>query len=53
MNSHKNSLLEYGFTIIDSVFDDKFVDKINLSLARSYDLCRKIQIKNGIDAVTD
>ena len=51
MNSHKNSLLEYGFTIIDSVFDDKFVDKINLSLARSYDLCRKIQIKNGIDAV--
>ena len=25
----------------------------SLSLSRSYDLCRKIQIKNGIDAVTD
>jgi hypothetical protein len=29
------------------------VDKINQSLARIYELCRKIQVKNGIDAVTD
>jgi len=53
VSSHKNSLSEYGFTIIDSFFDDQFVNEINRSLARSYDLCRKIQIENGIDAVTD
>ena len=34
MSSHKNSLLEYGFTIIDSFFDDEFVNEISLSLKK-------------------
>jgi hypothetical protein len=53
MINHKNKLLELGFSMIHSFFDNQFVNHVNQSLTKSYDLCRDIQIKNGIDAVTD
>lgn len=42
-----------GYTIISSFIDEQFTNKLKESINKSYDLCRKIQVKNGIDAVTD
>lgn len=53
MKKNRRELSELGFTIINSFFNEQFVSEVNQSLEKSYDLCRKIQIKNGIDAVTD
>lgn len=53
MEQYKNELLDLGFTLINYFFSNQFVNEVNQSLARSYDLCRKIQIENGIEAVTD
>lgn len=53
MKKYRYELLEVGFTTINSFFSHRFINQVNQSLAKSYDLCRSIQIKNGIDAVTD
>jgi ectoine hydroxylase-related dioxygenase (phytanoyl-CoA dioxygenase family) len=53
MINHKTDLSVKGYTTIPSFIDGKFADRLKDSMAKSYDLCREIQIKNGIDAVTD
>jgi hypothetical protein len=53
MNKHTEDLVNIGYTIIPSLIDNEFATKINESIRRSYDLCREIQIKNGIETVTD
>ena len=53
MNKYRHELSELGFTIINSFLNEQVVSEVNQALLKSYDLCRKIQIKNGIDAVTD
>jgi ectoine hydroxylase-related dioxygenase (phytanoyl-CoA dioxygenase family) len=53
MNKHIEDLGELGYTIIPSLIDKNFAAKINESMSKSHGLCREIQVKNGIDAVTD
>lgn len=53
MEYTREELREKGFTKIESVFDVDYCAKINDSIDKSYELCRNIQIKNEIDAVTD
>ena len=53
INNNKTELKDKGYTLIPSYFDDSFCDKINQSLEKSYELCRKIQIENGVDEITD
>jgi ectoine hydroxylase-related dioxygenase (phytanoyl-CoA dioxygenase family) len=52
----KNKLEELkinGYTKFDSFFDLDFCDLINKSIDSSYEYCRKIQIQNGVDQITD
>lgn len=53
MQNPRLELLEKGYTIISSFLDEEFTSKISESMVKSYDLCRSIQIKNGIDVATD
>jgi hypothetical protein len=53
MKINKEELKVEGYTKFDSFFDSDFCNKINNSLESSYDLCRKIQIENGVDQITD
>jgi Phytanoyl-CoA dioxygenase (PhyH) len=53
MKKHKLELLKKGYTIIPSFLDKDFADILKESMYKSYDLCRNVQVKNGIDAATD
>ena len=53
MKNAQTDLAFKGYTIIPSVLDEDFTYKLKESMSRSYDLCRSIQIKNGIDVATD
>jgi len=53
MNKNETKLREKGYTIIPSYFNDAFCDKVNEAIERSYELCREIQVENGVDDVTD
>ena len=53
MNKSKILLDKKGYTTIPNFFDEVFVDEVGLALNNSYELCRKIQIENGIDISTD
>lgn len=53
VNKHRHELSELGFTIINSFLSEQVVSEVNQALTKSYELCRKIQVKNGVDAVTD
>jgi Phytanoyl-CoA dioxygenase (PhyH) len=53
MNQHTEDLFNNGYTIIPSLIDGQFAAAINQSIVSSYDLCREVQIRNGIEAVTD
>ena len=53
MKNAQTDLLFKGYAIIPSFLDEDFTHKLKESMSRSYDVCRNIQIKNGIDAATD
>ncbi|MFV8339785.1 phytanoyl-CoA dioxygenase family protein [Flavobacterium sp. LB3P21] len=53
MNVNLIELENKGYTIIPSFFDKIYMNAVSESMDYSYELCREIQIKNGIDAVTD
>lgn len=53
MNNNKTELKEKGYTLIPSYFNITFCEKINEAIEKSYELCRTIQIENGVDDVTD
>jgi Phytanoyl-CoA dioxygenase (PhyH) len=53
MNKHAEDLANTGYTIVPSLLQKDFTNKITESISRSYDLCREVQIRNGIEAVTD
>src|SRR6478609_825488 len=50
---NSDQLKEKGYTIVPSFFEDQYMDIVSKSIDNSYKLCRKIQIENGIDAITD
>ena len=53
MENYKKELAELGFTKINNFFDHKYCDNLNQSIENSYQFCRSIQLKNGVDAITD
>lgn len=53
MNANFIDLKEKGYTIIPSFFDENYMNTVSNSIDDSYELCREIQIKNEIDAVTN
>ena len=53
MENYQIELKEKGYTLIESFFDDAFCEKINNAIEKSYELCRKIQVENGVGGVTD
>lgn len=53
MNTRCIELKENGYTVIPSFFDENYMNTVSNSIDDSYELCRNIQIKNGIDAMTN
>lgn len=53
MNGNFIDLKEKGYTIMPAFFDENYMNIVSNSIDQSYELCRKIQIKNGIGAVTN
>lgn len=53
MTIDKKEFDEKGFVTVSKVFDEDYCHKINQSIDKSYELCRSIQVSNGIDGVTD
>jgi Phytanoyl-CoA dioxygenase (PhyH) len=53
MKSAQTDLSFKGYAIIPSFLDEEFIHELKESMSRSYNLCRNIQVNNGIDAVTD
>lgn len=53
MDKHIDEIVTKGFTIIPAFFDNECMQKAAQAIDESYELCRSIQIKNIIDAVTD
>jgi len=53
MNTNSIELKEKGYTLMPSFFDKNYMDTVSDSIDNSYKFCREIQIKNGIDAVTN
>jgi len=53
MKENAIELKEKGFTMFPSFFDEAFMAEVSSSVDRSYQLCRSIQIRNGISEVTD
>ena len=46
-------LSQEGYTLLPSFFDYEFMSQLSTSLDQTYEFCREIQIKNGIDAATN
>jgi Phytanoyl-CoA dioxygenase (PhyH) len=53
MKNARTDLSFKGYTIIPSFLDEGFTHELKESMSRSYDLCKSIQVRNGIDATTD
>ena len=53
MNYNLEELNEKGFIKISSFFDVNYMNGISNSIDISYELCREIQVTNGIEAATD
>jgi hypothetical protein len=53
METNKTELETKGFTIFPAFFDEQYMLETSRSMDRSYELCRSIQVKNGIAEVTD
>jgi hypothetical protein len=53
MKNNKEDLKIKGYTKIQNYFELDFCEKINKSIDKSYEFCRTIQIKNGVDQITD
>jgi Phytanoyl-CoA dioxygenase (PhyH) len=53
MKKFQTDLSLKGYAIAPSFLDENFTHQLKESMSKSYDLCRNIQIKNGIDTVTD
>ncbi len=53
MERYKSELAELGYTKINTFFDQKYCEKLNQSIEESYKFCRSIQLKNGVDLITD
>ncbi len=53
LNAFKNRMESAGWFLFEDVVDETLVGQLIVDLERSYDVRRKIQIKNGVDADTE
>ena len=53
MNAQATELKERGFTLFRQVFDTAYVDALSAAMDRSYEMCRAVQVANGVQEVTD
>ena len=49
----KNQMDSKGWVLFPSVLEKSFVDQLNKDLEKAYEICRSVQVKNGIAANTD
>jgi hypothetical protein len=53
MNANATELKNRGFTLFRQVFDTPYVDALSAAMDRSYEVCRAVQVANGVQEVTD
>jgi hypothetical protein len=53
MITNATELSERGYTLFRQVFDTPYTDALSAAMDRSYDVCRSVQVANGVQAVTD
>ena len=53
MSTQATELHQRGFTLFRQVFDGAYVDALSQAMDRSYDVCRAVQVGNGVQEVTD
>jgi len=46
-------IAEQGWVILDQFIDRETVDRVNEDMAKAYETCREIQVKNGVGGNTD
>jgi hypothetical protein len=52
-NTNTVELKNRGFTIFQQVYDQEYLDNLSNAIDKSYDICRGVQIANGVQEVTD
>lgn len=53
MSHYADELSTSGFTIFKQSFDQIYVDNLSSAIDESYEICRGVQVANGIQEVTD
>ncbi|MDC1311125.1 phytanoyl-CoA dioxygenase family protein [Burkholderiales bacterium] len=53
MTNQAIELKDRGFTLFRQVFDTGYVDALSAAMDRSYDVCRTVQVANGVQEITD
>ena len=53
MTRTSSELADQGFSIVEQVFEAGYMTALSLAMDRSYEVCRDVQIANGVDEVTD
>jgi hypothetical protein len=53
MSDYADELSKRGFTIFNQFFDQIYVDHLSSAIDESYEICRGVQVANGIQEVTD
>jgi len=53
MTRISSELAQQGFSIVRQAFNPDYTNALSLAMDRSYEVCRDVQIANGVDEVTD
>jgi hypothetical protein len=53
MTDHADELKQRGYTLFRRLFEADYVDTLSAAMDRSYEVCRAVQVDNGVEAVTD
>ncbi len=53
MNTPSDELRQRGYAFFRKMFDASCVDALSAAVDRSYEVCRAVQLENGVEAVTD
>jgi len=48
-----HSIKEKGWVILENIVERELIEELNLNIDKAYEVCRSIQINNGIEANTD
>jgi len=53
INDFNSGMKRDGWVIFPGVLSAEFIERLNADLAKAYDICRSVQVKNGIAENTD